>query len=237
MSSPTASMSFMDGQSLPIRLSKEEIDSLEIPSEFFGTALTMLHRADPCSRFIACVSGPAQTSGAIPWHIQYQFTDVGDFDALKLEDSKFSSVNERECGKVEVMLKSKVPTAASLNTSWHGPKPFSEDGSVELKYSQLRGFETSNSLGQYPVHFEKAYNAFGRRLTIPTDHPTGSVDIVARLIVGVDDIATLMTDVANKRAGKDAIELSTRVSMLQSEREAAEQDRAMHDMITGLVDE
>jgi len=230
-------MSFMDGQSLPIRLSVKEIKSLKIPSNFFGTTLTMLHRADPCSRFIACVSGPTQRSGTIPWHIQYQFTDVDDFDALQLEDSKFASVNKDECGKVEVMLKSKVPTAASLNTSWHGPKPFSEDGSVELKYSQLRGFETSYSLGQYPVRFEKAYNASGRRLTIPTDHPTGSVDIVARLIVGVDDIATLMTDVANKRAGKDAIELSTRVAMLQSEREEAEQDRAMHDMITGLVDE
>lgn len=197
----------------------------------------MLHRANPCSRFIACVSGPAQTSGAIPWHIQYQFTDVDDFDALKLEDSKFASVDKDDCGRVKVMLQRAVPTAASLNTSWHGPNPFSEDGSVELKHSQLRGFEISYSLGQYPVHFEKAYNAFRRRLTIPTDHPTGSVDIVARLIVGVDDIATLMTDVANKRAGKDAIELSTRFSMLQSEREAAEQNEAMYKMVTDLVNE
>jgi len=237
MSSPTASMSFMDGQSLPIRLSKEEIDSLEIPSEFFGTALTMLHRADPCSRFIACVSSPTRRSGAVPWHIEYQITDVGDFDALKLEDSKFASVNERECGKVEVMLKSKVPTAASLNTSWHGPQPFSEDGSVELKYSQLRGFETSYSLGQYPVHFEKAYNAFGRRLTIPTDHPTGSVDIVARLIVEDADIATFKADMAVKLAEMDAREPNTTVAISQSGREAAEQDRAMHDMVTSLVDE
>jgi hypothetical protein len=210
MSSPNPPKSrFEAGSELQIRF-PDGLDSLKVPPEFFGKPISMIHSADPCSRFTAfgkAEKGQTLMSGAIPIDVEYQFTDVGDFrPQLKLGDDDFTRKVPDAHGWVDVVLENKPPTAASVNTSWHGPKPSSKNDSfLSLKHGP-RGFETSYAIGQFSGTLWRACEASGRDIRLQTNWTLPvpvSVDIVTRLIVTDDAMSKYIADMPGSTAIMD----------------------------------
>lgn len=212
MSSVIPTRSFSNGDELPVPLSAKDIESLQVPSEFFGASIPMQHHGNPSSRFTASLNGQSVTSGAIPINVEYLFTDVGDFRShLKIEnDHLFGTVDTNECGSVEVSLENS-PTGASINTRWHGSEPSLDNRTLKFRYGP-RGFEASYSVGKFPGKLTKISHASGREIKLQSSRSRTtkkgasekmslpvSVDIVARLTIPDEIIDTFMKEVAVKQ--------------------------------------